>query len=192
MNLIAQRESHYEKFLGPISDEVMHSTDIKPVHVDIYTFPPTEERPYYTLITGGMSDLRQNIPDRYTSIGRRAEIMTYAREPQGWMYNVLKGLAEMPSDHDTFLHWYHNVPNGKPMTADPSDLTAFFFVPPFFEADEFSPMMVDGDATDILFMVPITDRELSFIREKRSEAMLEIFDRHDFDYVIDEKRQSFV
>lgn len=192
MDLIEQRESHYEKFLGPISEKVMHSTDIKPVHVDIYTFPPTEECPYYTLITGGMSDLRQNIPDQYTSIGRRAEIMTYAREPQGWMYNVLKGLAEMPSDDNTFLHWYHTVPNGMPMTADPSDLTAFFFVPPFFEADEFSPMMVDGEAADILFMVPITDRELSFIREHRSEAMLEIFDRHDFDYVIDEQRRSFV
>jgi len=192
MNHIDQRESHYEKFLGTLTDQVMHSTDIKPVHVDVYTFPPTADRPYYTLITGGMFDLRQNIPPQHTSLGRRAEIMTYAHEPQGWMYNVLKGLAEMPFDDDTFLHWYHTVPNGKAMTADPSDLTAFLFVPPYLEAKDFSPMTVDGDETDFLVMVPITDSELNYTREHRVEAMLEVFDRHDFDYVVNEKRGSFV
>ena len=192
MNHIDQRESHYEKFLGTLTDQVMHSTDIKPVHVDVYTFSPTADRPYYTLITGGMFDLRQNIPPQHTSLGRRAEIMTYAHEPQGWMYNVLKGLAEMPFDDNTFLHWYHTVPNGKAMTADLSDLTAFLFVPPYLEAKDFSPMTVDGDETDFLVMVPITDSELNYTREHRVEAMLEVFDRHDFDYVVNEKRRSFV
>ncbi len=192
MNPIDQREAHYEKFIGPIAGQVMHSTDIKPVHVDIYTFPPTARRPYYTLITGGMSDLRQNIPGDRSSLGQRAEIMTYAHEPQGWMYNVLKGLAEMPSTDDTFLHWYHTVPNGKAMSANPSDLSAFLFVPPYHEDENFSPMIVDGDETDFLVMVPITERELIYTREHRVKAMLEVFDQHDFDYVIDEKRRSFV
>lgn len=192
INLIDQREAHYEKFLGEIPEEVMHSTDIKPVHVDIYTFPPTDERPYYTLVTGGMSDLRQNIPSRYDSLAKRAEIITYTREPQGWIYNVLKGLAESPFDHDTFFHWYHNVPNGKPMTAVPSLLTAYLFLPPYLEVEDFSPMIVDGDETDFLMMVPITDSELKFIREHRVNAMLDVFDKHDFDYIIDEQRSSFV
>lgn len=192
MPLIDQREAHYEKFLGPIMDPVMHSTDIKPVHIDIYTFPPTEERPYFTLITGGMSDLRQNVPARYHSLGRRAEILTYAAEPQGWMYNVLKGLAEMPFDDNTFLHWYHTAPNGKAMTAEPSDLTAYLFVPPYLEVEEFSPMTIDGDNTDFLMMVPITARELNFTREHGIDAMLNVFDEHDFDYIINERRSSFI
>jgi hypothetical protein len=192
MHFIDQREAHYEKFWGPIQNQVMHSADVKPVHVDVYTFTPTKERPYFTLITGGMSDLRQNIPSCHPTLNKRAEVMTYTHELQNWMYNVLKGLAEMPFNDETFLHWYHTVPNGIPMTAEPSELTAFLFLPPIFEAEGFSPMIVDGDQTDMLVMVPITERELIFTRERGIEAMLEIFDQQDFDYIINERRSSFV
>jgi len=30
--------------------------------------------------------------------------MMNVRQPEGWMFNVLKGLAEMPFDDLTFLH----------------------------------------------------------------------------------------
>lgn len=126
------RESHYEKYFGPMSNSVMHSTDNKFPHIDIYQFPPNSERNYWTLITGGMSDCRQNFPkDKPEYISNRAEIIMYVSEPQGWMFNVLKGLAEMPSEDNTFLHWWHTVPNGMPMTATPSLLTNFFFLPPY-------------------------------------------------------------
>ena len=192
MNLIEIREQHYEKFIGPIPNDVYHSTDVKPVHIDIYTFKPTEDRPYYTLITGGMSDKRQNIPDKFPNISKRTEIMTYAHEPKGWMYNVIKGLAEMPWDDDTWLHWYHSMPNGKPMTAEPSALTAFFIVPPYYEDEKFGPMIVEGDKTEFLFMVPITEEELKFKRERGAEDLLKLFDEVNFDYIIDESRKSFV
>ena len=95
----------------------MHSTDAKTVHVDIYTFAPTADRDFYTLITSGMPDVRQNIPDD-RNISPRAEIMLSCHEATPWMYSVLKGLAEMPSDDDTFLSYRNTVPNGMPMTAD--------------------------------------------------------------------------
>jgi hypothetical protein len=192
VKFIDEREAHYEKFIGKISDEVMHSTDVKPVHVDIYTFPPAEKRPYYTLLTGGMSDVRQNIPAKFPHLSPRAEILTYVSKPQGWMYNVLKGLAEMPSDDNTFLHWYHSVPNGKPMTAVPSELTAYFFVPPYLEDQGFNPMIVGGEKTDFLVLVPITNQELNFKREHGANGLLDKFDQNNFNYVIDESRKSFV
>ena len=175
-----------------MKDQVWHSTDAKPVHVDVYDFLPTDERKYHTLITGGMSDLRQNIPAHRDGMSPRAEIMMYAHNPQGWMVNVLKGLAEMPWDDNTFLHWYHTVPNGKPMTAVPSLLTSFFFVPPYLEADGFNPMFLDGDAVDFLVLVPITEKERQFAVEHRAAALIDVFASHNFDYVVDEKRQSFV
>lgn len=192
MSLIEQRESHYEKFFGPINGKVMHSTDFKKVHVDIYTFGPTEERPFYTLVTGGMSDARQNIPAQYAQLAPRAEILTYTREPQGWMYNVLKGLAEMPSDDNTFLHWYHSVPNGMPMTAKPSELTAFLFLPPYPEDPGINPMIVDGDATDFLMMVPITNAEMEFKRKYGTKELVQKFDEANFNFVINEERTSVV
>ncbi len=175
-----------------MANEVMHSTNVKPVHIDVYTFKPSSARPYYTLLTGGMSDLRQNIPVKFSNLSPRAEIMTYAHEVKGWMQNVLKGLAEMPWDDNTFLHWYHSVPNGKPMTAEPSELTAFFFVPPYREDQNFNPMIVEGDKVDFLVMIPITQRELNFKREHGAKALIDVFDQNNFDYIINEARKSFV
>ncbi|MBK8479213.1 MAG: suppressor of fused domain protein [Opitutaceae bacterium] len=190
-SLIEQREAHYVRFLGPATEKVMHSTDIKPVHVDIYTFPPTEARPFYTLITGGMSDLRQSVPDN-CDIAPRAEIMLYVSEPQGWMYNVLKGLAEMPSSDDTFLSYRHTVPNGKPMTAVPSALTSYFFVNPLMMPDSFSPMLVDGDPTDILHLIPITEEERHYAKVHGGSALISLFAERGLDPVVDEKRASLV
>ena len=192
MTLLDQREAHYRRFLGNFGEQVMHSTDFKKVHIDVYTFSPTATRPFYTLLTGGMSDVRQNIPEKYSRLAPRAEILTYVRNPQGWMYNVLKGLAEMPSEDNTFLHWYHTVPNGKPMTANPSELSAFFFVPPYLEAKGFNPMLVDGDRTDFLVMIPITIPEMNFKKEHGAEALLKVFDEKNFDYIVNEARKSFV
>lgn len=191
-NLIAQREAHYVRFLGPLDQKVMHSTDIKPVHVDIYTFAPTKERPFFTLITGGMSDIRQNIPADWQHISPRAEIMLYAQQPQGWMYNVLKGMAEMPSDDDTFLSYRHTVPNGQPMTATPSLLTSYFFIHPILEADNFTPMVVDGDKVDILLLIPITEKERHFSVSHGSSALLELFGEKGLDPVIDEQRVCLI
>ncbi len=127
-NYLEPREQHYQRFFGPMTQKIMHSTDVKPVHIDIYQFEPTSDREYWTLITSGMSNVRQIQPDECAEhMSTRAEIMMYVREPQGWMFNVLKGLAEMPFDDSTFLHWWHTVPNGMPMTAKPSLLTSYFF-----------------------------------------------------------------
>ncbi len=187
MNPIEQREAHYTRFLGALDQKVMHSTDVKQVHVDIYTFAPTPERPFFTLITGGMSDLRQSIPDD-RDYAPRAEIMLYASQPQGWMYSVLKGLAEMPFDDDTFLSYRHTIPNGMPMTAEPSLLTSYFMSPVFGERDGFTPMLVEDDAVDVLLMVPITEGERELAVDQGSDALLALFEQREFDPVIDEAR----
>src|SRR5688572_3354144 len=123
------RERHYERFFGSLNQSVIHSTDVKPVHIDIYQFAPTDERLYWTLITGGMSNERQIEPeDCAEHMSPRAEILMYVRGPRQWMFNVLKGLAQLPFEKNTSLHWWHTVPNGMPMTAKPSLLTSFFFL----------------------------------------------------------------
>ena len=190
LDVIAQREKHYANFLGPLDQKIMRSTDAKIVHVDIYTFAPTSDREFYTLITGGMSDVKQNVPDDWIA-SPRAEIMLYCHEPKPWMYSVLKGLAEMPSNDDTFLSYRHTVPNGMPMTAEPSLLTGYFLFYPILERDEFSPMLVDGDETDILLMIPITDDEREFAINSGVDKLIDICQEH-LDPVIEEHRTCLV
>lgn len=187
------REEHYERFLGPINKPVFHSTDLKFPHIDIYQFEPHGDRNYWTLITGGMSDAKQNFPDgKPKYIADRAEILMYVREPQGWMFNVLKGLAEMPFDDNTFLHWWHTVPNGKPMTAKPSLLTNFFFLPPYFEQEDFNTMHIDGDRVDFLWLIPITDSELQYKREHGGQALEDLMSKIEMSPIVNEDRQSII
>jgi hypothetical protein len=40
---IRQREEHYMAQFGPMTEQVLHSTDLKAVHVDVYQFRPTND-----------------------------------------------------------------------------------------------------------------------------------------------------
>ena len=186
------RERHYKRFFGPLTQNVVHSTDVKPVHIDIYQFAPTSQRPYWTLITGGMSDERQIQPENCDDyMSPRAEILMYVRGPQEWMFNVLKGLAEMPFEKGTCLHWWHTIPNGMPMTAKPSLLTSFF-LPPYFEPPGFTEFTLDGDRVDFLWMIPITEAERQYAVKHGSQELEKRFEDAELSPVVDESRRSLL
>lgn len=183
-------EEHYERCLGPLEGDVMDSTDFKQPHINIYQVSPHSDRQFWTLITDGMSDLRQpKVPE---PLAPRAEIFLYAHKPQGWMFNVLKGLAEMPFDDDTYLHWWHTVANGMPMTASPSLLTNFFFLPPKMEDPVFNTLAIDGDKVDMLWLIPITDAEREFKILHDGYTLEKLLAERLGSPVIDEERQSVV
>ena len=187
------RECHYQRFFGPLTRPIMHSTDVKAVHIDIYQFEPNQDRPYWTLVTSGMSNERQLDQDNCAEgVSPRAEILMYVSEPQGWMFSVLKGLAEMPFEDSTFLHWRHTVPNGMSMTAKPSLLTSYFFLPPSFESEGFTDLELDGDKVDFLWMVPITEAEREFAVKHGSAALEKKFAEVNLPPVVDESRKSVV
>ena len=191
-SLLNIREAHYVRHFGDVA-KLMHSTDTKSPHIDIYQFEPRVDRDYWVLITGGMSDVRQYVPeDAPEHIALRAEIMMYAREPKVWMFNALKWLAEMPFERKTFLHWWHSVPNGEPITAEPSLLTNFFFLPPYFEAEDFDTLSLDDDPVNILWLVPITDAEVQYKLEHGGQALEDLFTEKELDPVVDERRGSLV
>jgi hypothetical protein len=187
------REIHYESFFGPITRPVTHSTDVKQVHIDVYEFEPTRGREYWTLVTSGMSDERQlNPEDCAEGVSTRAEILMYASKPEGWMFSVLKGLAEMPFEDQTFLHWWHTVPNGMPMTAKPSLLTSFFFLPPYLEPHDFTGLKLGGDRVDFLWMIPITEAERRFAVDHGSSELAKKFEEVNLAPVVKESRESVI
>ncbi len=189
---MAKREKHYKKFFGTMSDNVMHSTDAHEVHVDIYQFEPSRKRPYWTLITGGMSDKRQNIPQDVDWASPRTEILTYVEEPYERIFAVLKLLAEMPFEEESYMHWFHTISVGEPVTERQTELTCAFLVPPFFEKPKFDSLQIGRDKVDFLMMVPITMQERHYAKENGPEALLEVFEQANLGPVFDENRASLV
>lgn len=187
-----QREKHYVKFFGPMSQQVMHSTNPHQVHIDIYQFAPTKERPFWTLITGGMSDRRQNIPAEVDWAAPRAEVFTYVKEPHDRVFAALKLLAEMPFEENSYMHWFHTISVGEPVTKRQSELTCAFLTPPLFEHPKFDTLKIGGDKVDFLMMVPITVQERSYAKKNGGEALLEVFEKANLGPAVDENRKSLV
>jgi hypothetical protein len=66
-------EQHIEEHIGNIAG-VFHEIVSDLVHIDVYHVLPTDEKPYHTLITHGMSDMAMNAPENAMSY-RYAELM---------------------------------------------------------------------------------------------------------------------
>jgi hypothetical protein len=104
---------------------VFHEVISDLVHVDVLQVPPTEDRPYWTLVTSGMSDLAMTTPKEAGEFGR-AELMlclpkTWKMEQNDWKEEAhywparwLKICARFPHEYKTWLGWGHTLPNGDP------------------------------------------------------------------------------
>lgn len=56
-----QREAFYDLLSGE-AKEVYHEVLPATPHIDVYSYPPHQNVKYWTLVTGGMSDLPMNMP----------------------------------------------------------------------------------------------------------------------------------
>lgn len=66
-------EAHIKAHAGKV-DTVWHEILSDIVHIDVHVVKPTADRPYYTLITSGMSDLPMKAPEKVGDC-RFAELM---------------------------------------------------------------------------------------------------------------------
>lgn len=102
------------------------------VHVDVHIVAPTAERPFHTLVTSGMSEAPMTTPEAARSM-RFAELMmrlpadwplgiesndamqkALADERNYWPIRLLKSLARMPHEYDTWLGYGHTIASGDP------------------------------------------------------------------------------
>ena len=88
-------------------------------HIDVYVHERgAGGRDFYTLVTGGMSDLPMQLPpDVPADLPRRAEIVFYlppTEAPKREYVSFLSTSARFAYDYDTWLGWGHTIPNGDP------------------------------------------------------------------------------
>lgn len=189
----AIREAHYRNHFGEITEPVMRSRDGREPTVDVYTFRPNEVRDHWTFITSGMSDLPQTLPATAPDIfARRTELLMYATESAPWRLFALKLLAEYPFEQRTWIHAWHSVDVGAPLS-NGSKLSALFLLPPAMEDPErFDRLDLGGEPVNFLWVVPITSAEQALAQEKGPQVLEEILFEADFDVLIDAGRDSLV
>ena len=97
--------AHIEEHIGPI-DYVFHELVSEYVHIDIHRVPPQKQRPFYTLVTSGMSEQPMTVPNgaetlRFTELMLslpphwRLSMEDFRDERNYWPIRLLKVLARL-------------------------------------------------------------------------------------------------
>lgn len=174
-------EEHIKEYFGefPTVYHEIHSPDI---HVDICIVPPTSERNYYTLITMGMGAHNMNIPeDLDPKKYGRAELLIClppdwrvgeSDEEWFWPITLLKNLARLPINCETWLGWGHSVDNQQTFSRG-TELCGSVLIHPEDVADGAdSCELPNGDTVSFFEVIPVYREEMSFKIDNDTETLL--------------------
>lgn len=200
---LEQIEEHIETQVGPIA-MVFHELVSELVHIDVHHIKPTEDLPFHTLVTSGMSDCPINVPENYNLLYLelclhlpeywKVDMESFKDKRWYWPVRMLKFAARFPHEYDTYLGYGHTISNGNP--PEPFDESVDFYglivLPSVVLGEEFMTLKVNDDV-QIQFMsvIPLCEEEMNLKLRKGSDALLDKFDKHDYIGVIDPDRKNF-
>ena len=198
-------DQHIERHFGPVAF-VWHELVSDLVHIDVYVVEPTESRPYFSLVTSGMSDRPMAVPTG-AGITPYAELMmalpadwpmtteAFNDESTYWPIRTLKMVARLPHDYNTWIGAWHSVPNGDPAEPYASD-TPFVgvVVTPMVrcEADARMIETEQGKQISLLALVPLHPAELDLKLAEGSSGLIGAFDGAAVSELFDPVRPSSV
>jgi hypothetical protein len=191
---------HIEKHLAPIAD-VYHEILSDIVHVDVYHVAPSDDRPWHSLVSGGMSDLPMSVPDGVHGLAH-LELMvslpphwplnqeSFENEDTYWPIRWLKILARFPHENPTWLGNGHTIPNGDPPEpfAPGTKLCCWLLAPSITAPEGFGHLTITKKTITFLAMVPLYREEMEFKLKHGCDALLEKFDRMGIGAVLDSSR----
>lgn len=191
-----QREEVYKKLFGN-NFKVSHELVVMHPHIDVYLYPPRRPgRPFYTLVTGGMSNLPMQIPKGADRSYARREIIMYCEKPDDDLIGLVRYYAHYPFDNATWLGDWHTVPNGSKYEPifENSALCGALFIHPILVSDRNlgEKLVFQGEPVEFLWLVPITKAEMSLAMEKGTAALLDVFEARHHPLVLDRQRASYV
>lgn len=202
---IEEISNHIEQYIGEIS-MVFHELISDTVHIDVHHVKPTLERPFHTLVTSGMSDLKMNVPEDVGSTHYMELMVTLPKywqiddesfkdERWYWPVRLLKFLARFLHKFRTWLAWGHTIPNGDPADAyaDNTKLSGAIILPSISVPEGFSSLEIDDDKIiEFYSIVSLYDEEMDFKLDKGADLLLDKFDKHGISDIIDTKRKNVV
>src|SRR3954468_21987258 len=172
--LIQAVAEHIKRYIGK-PDNVLHELIPDDVHIDIHIVSPTAEKPYYTLVTSGMSEHPMNQPEEIQGqVTPYLELMLCLpkdwkidnREDPRWYWPMkwLSFLAKYPFKFDPWLSVSHTIPNSE--DCDPfgpgTKQCCWFIRGPATAPEEFQEMKYRDRTVSFLAMTAIYKSEMEF------------------------------
>ena len=178
-------EGHIDQYFGNV-ENVFHELVSPDIHVDICVVPPSEERDYYTLVTMGMGAHRMNVPEELAEYKLERAELTIALpadwkldqesmkdEKWYWPIRLLKSLARLPINCDSWLGHGHTVENREPFADNTKLCTATLIGPQGTEDGSEVCTLPGGEEVNFYQVIPLYDDELDYKLEHDVDALLD-------------------
>lgn len=201
-NSVAEEvEAHFES-QGLQVDSVFHEIVSDLVHLDVHVVAPSKARPFFTLFTTGMADRPMAVPPQAESLAL-AELMLclpaswplaeseLRNETNYWPIRLLKSLARLPHEYQTWLGIGHTVPNGDPAQAyaEGTELAGALIAPPLTLEASAHRFQSSQGPVNIYSVVPLYDQEMNLKLAQGTDALLDKLDEHAVSELLDPKRK---
>ena len=195
-------EGHIQQYFGKF-ENVFHEIVSPDIHVDICIVPPTEERDYYTLVTMGMGAHRMNVPEELAEYKlERAELAialpadwkldqeSMKDEKWYWPIRLLKSLARLPINCDSWLGHGHTVENREPFADNTKLCTATLIGPQDTEDGSEVCTLPGGEEVNFYQVIPLYEDELDYKLEHDVDALLNKM--RGISFVVNPTRQNAI
>lgn len=197
---------HIERHIGAVT-MCFHEIVSDLVHIDVHHVPPEPGRDFHTLITTGMSEKPMTVPEGAEDF-QFAELVLclpaewkltrddFADEANYWPIRLLKTLARLPHEYDTWLGPGHSIPNGGEQPEPYAKSTRFccaMIVPAIRFGKDFLRLETpDERAINFYSVWPLLADETEFKLKQGYDELLDRLLSRDVTDVIDVQRQSAV
>ena len=171
--------------------------------LDIFVVAPTDERPFLTLITAGMSDAPMNAPKDEWKLAELCFLLPatwpLARdewdESKEWTLLWLKYLAGLPFKTESWLAYGHTIPNGEPPEPldDSTEAVSMMLIPPVSLPEKFARLRVgetDADIINFWALVPLMADELRMKMQSKTPMLLEKMEKAKLSDILEPGRNS--
>jgi hypothetical protein len=110
-----------------------------------------------------------------------------------WPVRLLKSLARLPHQYDTWLGWGHTIPNGDPAT--PYDASVPFagaiVLPSMTAPKAFETLDIDAGKRIVFRAVwPLFQGEMDLKLKQGTDALLDCFEKHQVSDAVDPARKD--
>ncbi len=184
--------------------EVLHEIISPDIHLDIIVVPPTDEDPYYKLITMGVGAYAMNIPgDLQGEELEHMELVLYlpktwdlrsTEEKDYWPIRYLKILGRLPLNMDTWLGFGHTIHGNEDMEpfAENTELNSFVLLTACnLMYERLDLKLSSGKKINFYQMFPLYQEELDYKMEYGLNELLDLFSDEDILPVLNIKRHNY-
>lgn len=184
-------EAFIEKNFGSY-DSVIHEIASPDIHLDIIIVPPTEDNPFYKMITMGMGAYKMNVPyDLAEYELEYAELVLYLPpdwrldsfdEKDYWPIRLMKILGRIPINSNSWLGFGHTAyidGNGSHFAENTEFNTMLLLNACNLKYEKLDLRLSSGKKINFYQMFPLYQEELDIKLAASLEELLNLFDDDD-------------